>query len=63
MCDFDGSLNAAGVEEVGEREVSARCFIDVILTCLPPAVRFVFFSLVGALALARQPSAQRQLDA
>ena len=52
-CDFDGFLNAAGVESVGEREVGARCFIDVVLAYLPPAVRLVFFSLVGALALAR----------
>ena len=28
-CDFDGFLNAAGVEAVGEREVGARCFIEV----------------------------------
>ena len=46
-------LNAAGVEAVGERKVGARCFIDVVLACLPPTVRFIFFSLVGALALAQ----------
>ena len=28
-CDFDGFLNAAGVEAVGEREVCARCFIEM----------------------------------
>ena len=32
-----------------ELNVGARCFIEVVLACLPPAVRFVFFSLVGAL--------------
>ena len=41
-----GSYNAAGVEAVGEREVGARFFIDVVLACLPPAVRFAFFSLL-----------------
>ena len=44
-CDFDGFLNTAGVEAVGEREVGARWFIDAVQACLPSAVRFVFFSI------------------